>query len=429
MKPKVALVGRPNTGKSTLFNVIVEKQKSIVDDIPGVTRDRLVADVDYYGKNFQVIDTGGYEIGESELAIHIQEQIRIAVKEAEVVVFVVDAKDGLMSEDLEISKILRKFTKKIIVAVNKVDNQKIDYSDFYKAGFKLVFPVSAMHKIGIGDLLDEVTEDFGKTKNDEVKIVIPKICISGRPNTGKSTLMNGILGEKRVVTSSTPGTTRDSIEVLIEKKYGTFKLIDTAGLRRHSKMEGKLERFSITKSKAEIKQADLALLMIDASIGITQQDKRVAEIINSEGTGCVIVMNKNDLKKINEKEVYNQLKFLSYAPILSISAKYDKDFSKIFKHVNKVLEERKKKISTNSLNSFLKKALNYKSHPLMGTKEIKLKYMVQAHTSISGPKFVIFTNYPDLIAESYKRYLIRRLREEYGFLGNPIDINFKNKEA
>lgn len=425
--PKVAIIGRPNVGKSTLFNVIIEKQKSIVDDIPGVTRDRLIAEIDYYGKNFQVIDTGGYEDGVSEMAIHVQEQIRMAVKEADVLIFVVDGKTGLMTEDLEISKILRKSTKKTIVAVNKVDNQRIDYSDFYKAGFKLVFPISAMHKIGIGDFLDEVTSTFEKNIKEGLDPIIPKICISGRPNTGKSTLMNAILGEKRVVTSAKPGTTRDSIEVLIEKKYGTFKLIDTAGVRRHSKAEGKLELFSITRSKTEIKQADLALLMIDANEGVTQQDKRVAEIINSEGTACVILMNKSDLKKIKEKEIYNELKFLSYAPMLAISAKYDKDFSKIFKKVNLVLEERKKKISTNSLNAFLKKAVNYKTHPLMGTKEVKLKYMVQGHGS--GPKFIIFTNHPDLIADSYKRFLIRRLREEYGFIGNPIDIGFKNKDA
>jgi len=427
MIPKVALIGRPNTGKSTLFNIIAEKNKAIIYDIPGVTRDRLISKVDYYGKKFNLIDTGGFEDAKNEMGIHIQEQIKIALSQASIVLFVVDT--NITSDDLELAKLIRKANKETILVVNKCDSEKKNYFDFYKLGFNKVIPVSAIHRKGIGVLLDELTKNF-KKNNDDEEIKYPKITIAGRPNTGKSTLLNSLIKEKRAVTSDKPGTTRDAIEVELATKFGNYIFIDTAGVRRHSKTESGIEKFSINLARKEIKLSDITLLIIDGNEGVTSQDKRVAQLVNELGTACIILVNKKDIKKPSEKEIYNELIFLNHCPMLFISAKFDKDFNKIFKSINLVLKERYKKISTNSLNTFLKKVTNLKTPPMSGTRDVKLKYIVQAAKDDKGyPRFIIFSNYPDGVHSSYIKYLIRKLREEYGFIGNPIDLIFKAKGA
>ncbi len=432
---KVAIIGRPNTGKSTLFNRLIGRNKAVTDDLPGVTRDRLVSTVEHYGKYFEIIDTGGYEIGNDPILKHIVEQVHIAVEEADVILFIVDGKNGVNPIDREISSIIRKQEKKVILVVNKVDHEKREFSDFYSLGIDTLMPVSAEHALGIGELLDAVVEMGFKDSDPAVRdhrenmnSGFMKIAIAGRPNTGKSTLLNSIMGENRAITSDVPGTTRDVLDIPVKNKFGDFLLLDTAGIRKYAKTESKIESYSIMRSRKTIEFSDVAILVVDGTEGFTHQDKKVSEIIAKAGVGCLIVVNKRDKmeREFTAEEIHWQIPFLAYAPIMYMSAKYDKDFDKVFRQVKKIYEERIKKVSTGELNRFFKQVTNYKTPPLSGGKEVKLKYMVQAskeHAAV--PRFIVCGKRAKLTHSSYKKYLVGKLREEFGFVGNPVEIIFK----
>lgn len=432
---KIAIVGRPNTGKSTLFNRLIGRNKAVTDDLPGVTRDRLLSTIEHNGKFFDIIDTGGYDKNDKDPILkHIVEQVHIAVEESDLILFVVDGKNGMNPLDKEIAGILRKQGKDTILVINKVDHAKRNYSEFYSLGIQSVMPVSAEHALGIDDLLDAI---FEKKINDKTVVRdhrenmnsdFMKIAIAGRPNTGKSTLLNSIIGEERAITSDVPGTTRDVIDIPLKNKYGDFLLLDTAGIRRYARTESKIESYSIMRSRDTIEFSDIALLVIDGTEGFTHQDKKVSEIIAKAGVGCLIIVNKRDKmeREFTEQEVHWQIPFLSYAPIIYLSAKYDDNFDKIFKQIKKIYEGRTKKISTGDLNRCFKQITNFKTPPMASGKEVKLKYMVQAskdHASV--PRFIVCGVRAKLTHSSYKKYLIGKLREEFSFIGNPIELIFK----
>jgi GTPase len=433
---KLAIVGRPNTGKSSLFNRLAGKNKAVTDDVPGVTRDRLYVEADFYGKKVVLIDTGGYEFEGEEISKHIVRQIHMALDEADAVLFVVDGKEGLNPADKDVANILRKSEKPVVLVINKIDHDKLNYDEFHSIGIKDMIPVSSAHALGIGNLVDRVLEIMEEQKivrpssiSDETDLPI-KLAIAGRPNTGKSTMLNSMIGEQRAVTSDIPGTTRDVIDIELKNKFGDFIIMDTAGIRRHAKTSSKIEVYSIFRSKEVIKFSDVCLLMIDGVEGFTHQDKKVSQIISEAGVACVVVINKRDLmkKEFTKDELYSQIPYLDYAPVVYVSALFDKDFSKVFKTVSKVYAERKKNISTADLNRFLKSALNYKTPPLISGKEVKLKYIVQASKEKGGvPRFIIYGKNAKLTHSSYRRYLVAKLREEYGFIGNPVDIVFKEE--
>ncbi|MEI6093594.1 MAG: ribosome biogenesis GTPase Der [bacterium] len=432
---KIAIVGRPNTGKSTLFNRLIGRNKAVTDDLPGVTRDRLLSTIEHNGVFFDIIDTGGYEKNDKDPILkHIVEQVHIAVEESDLILFVVDGKNGINPIDREIASILRKKEKDTILVINKVDHAKREYSDFYSLGIESVMPVSAEHALGIDDLLDAI---FEKRKEDEATLrdhrnnmdsEYIKIAISGRPNTGKSTLLNSIIGEERAITSDAPGTTRDVIDIPLNNKYGDFLLLDTAGIRRYARTESKIESYSIMRSRSTIEFSDIALLVIDGTEGFTHQDKKVSEIIAKAGVGCLIIINKRDKmeREFTEQEIHWQIPFLSYAPILYLSAKYDDNFDKVFKQIKKIHEGRTKKISTGDLNRAFKQITTYKTPPMASGKEVKLKYMVQASKERACvPRFIVCGVRAKLTHSSYKKYLVAKLREEFGFVGNPIELIFK----
>jgi len=429
---KVAIVGRPNTGKSSLFNRIAGQNKAVTDDLPGVTRDRLFVEVNHYGQDFELVDTGGYEFGDGHIVQHIVEQIHIAIEEAELILFVVDGKDGLTSTDVEIANLLRKANRDIVLVVNKVDNEKLVYDEFHALGMKQLIPVSAAHSLGIGDLIDVMVEKAKASTTPKGKRIysenVIKIAIAGRPNTGKSTLLNAILGHKRVVTSPIPGTTRDVIDIPMSNEQGDFILLDTAGIRRHAKTGSRIEDYSILRSKKAIEDADVAFLVIDGEEGFTTQDKKVSELIADSGTACIIVVNKKDKmeKRFTDQDLQHEIPYLNYAPLLYISAVYDKNFSKLFKTACEVNSERHKKISTGELNKFFQNTVRYKTPPMASGKEVKLKYMVQAAKAQGGvPRFIVCGKNAKMVHASYKKYLISKIREAFGFKGNPIDMIFK----
>jgi len=429
---KIAIVGRPNTGKSSVFNCLIGKNKAVTDDLPGVTRDRLFATVDHYGHYFELIDTGGLEYSDGPIQKHIVEQIHIAIEESDFVLFVVDGKEGLHPADKDIAMILRKAKKDFILVVNKIDNDKREYSEFHKLGIKEIYPFSAAHALGFSELIDAIVTRIDKLKErssgSAPELNGIKLAICGRPNTGKSTLLNSILGETRAVTSEVPGTTRDVIDIQYTNRFGDFILMDTAGIRKHSKTESNIEIYSIMRSKKVIEFSDVALLVIDGTLGFTHQDKRVSQLIAEAGVGCLIVVNKRDLmeREFTDQEIQWQIPYLSYAPIVYISALCDKDFSKVFKKVKQINEERNKKLSTGELNKFFKDVVTYKTPPLAGGKDVKLKFMVQA-TKVSGgvPRFIVLGKRAKLTHESYRKYLIGRLRDAFGFEGNPVELIFK----
>lgn len=420
----VAIIGRPNTGKSSLFNCLIRKKKAVIDDLPGVTRDRLSALLTYNNKTFNLIDTGGYDPGDDLILRHILEQINIAINDADLLLFVVDVKAGILPFDYELSNIIRKSKKKTILVVNKVDNENIVYNDFYSLGFPLI-PISVAHKRGIGDLLDLVSENLPNERLTLDRDNRINIAISGRLNTGKSTLLNSIINDTRAVVNDKPGTTRDTIDVNFSNEFGDFTIVDTAGIRKKAKTESRIEFFSIMRAKKAIEKANLALLVIDGSIGITTQDKKVSEIIQELGVSCIVVVNKKDQMKKDFKDELYKINYLSYAPTIYISALYDRDYKKLFKLIKEVISERNKKISTGELNRFFQDLINYKTPPLSGNKEINLKYIVQANTYNGAVRFIIFTNYPKDVHKSYERFIINRIRGEYSFIGSPIEIVFK----
>ncbi|TDT68545.1 GTP-binding protein [Hypnocyclicus thermotrophus] len=435
MKPIVAIVGRPNVGKSTLFNRLIGDKISIVADTPGVTRDRLYRECEWTGKEFMLVDTGGLEPRNSDFIMeNIKKQAEVAMNEAHVIIFVVDGRAGITALDEEIATILRKKNKPIVLAVNKIDNyisQLEDTYEFYGLGFEKLVPVSAEHNTNLGDMLDAVVEDLEHINLPEEEEGL-KLAIIGKPNAGKSSLVNTLVGEERTIVSSLAGTTRDAIDTPLVFNNQNFVLIDTAGIRRKSKIEEDLEYYSVLRALKSIKRADLCVLMIDGVEGISEQDKRIAGVAHEEQKPIIICVNKWDAVDKSEinKKTYRQileshLPFLSYAPILFISAKNGEKVLDILTLSINIYEEYTKRITTGLLNTVLNEALILNPPPTRKGHAIKINFVTQISTA--PPKFVLFCNYPELLHFSYMRYLENKFREAFGFEGSPISFIVNKK--
>lgn len=428
-KPLVAIVGRPNVGKSSLFNKITGKRLSIVEDTPGVTRDRLYADAEWSGKNFTLIDTGGIEpAGKDIILANMREQANVAIDTADVIIFITDVRTGVTATDREIAAMLRKSSKPIVLCVNKVDsigNLPSEFYEFYNLGIGDPIAVSSVHGTGTGDLLDAVFEhiNFEEFENEPEDVI--KVALIGKPNVGKSSLTNYVLGENRVIVSDIPGTTRDAIDVSVENKFGKFCFIDTAGIRKKKKVDEIIERYSVLRSFAAVERADVCVIMLDANEGVTFQDTKIAGYANDKGKALVIAVNKWDItekttgtmEKI-KKDIYRDLAFMDFAPIVFISAKTGQRVDKLMMHIVETCAQNKRRVTTGMLNDFLNDAVTRVQPPSDKGKRLKIYYMTQASTC--PPTFIFFVNRADLFHFSYKRYLENRLREVFGFEGSPI---------
>lgn len=436
-KPVVAVVGRPNVGKSTLFNRLVGSRKAIVEDIPGVTRDRLYDSTDWAGREFIIIDTGGIRFDEGDVFTReIKLQAELAVEEADVIVLVVDAQEGVSHEDEQVADLLRKSKKPVVLAANKVENfdRQLDYYEFYSLGLGDPIPISAMHGRNINELLDAVVALFkpaSEYKEDDDAI---KIAIVGRPNVGKSSLVNALLGEERVIVSDVPGTTRDAIDTPFEYEGNKYILIDTAGIRKKSRIKEATERYSVIRTLKSVERADVVLTMLDASEGVIEQDKRIAGYVHEQGKANIIVVNKWDLiekdgQTMNrfDKDIRNELKFLSYCPILYISALTRKRIFKIMELVDFVAEQHNRRVKTAELNEVINEAMLLNPLPGGGGKKIKIYYATQVQTA--PPVFVFFANYPEKVHFSYLRYLENTLRTNFGFEGTPIRLMVRKRDT
>ncbi len=435
-KPVVAIVGRPNVGKSTFFNYIVGKRISIVEDTPGVTRDRIYADANWRGMDFTVIDTGGIEPESEDLIVsQMRNQADIAISMADVIVFVTDIKRGITNADNEIALMLRKSKKPIVLVCNKADNfgkTSDDIYEFYNLGLGDPHPVSSINALGIGDVLDAIYEELPKNDNEEDDSTVIKVALIGKPNVGKSSLVNKILGENRVIVSNIAGTTRDAIDSEFENSYGKYVFIDTAGIRRKSKVTENLERYSVMRTSLAIERSDVCIFMIDANEGVTEQDAKIAGEAHEAGKGIIIAVNKwDEYEKDNntvekyKKEIYNKLSYLSYAPIIFVSAKTGQRVEKLYELINTVASQNAMRVSTSVLNQVLNEAIAIVQPPTDKGKRLKIFYMTQASTK--PPTFVVFVNDKQLFHFSYERYLVNQLRKEFVLTGTPIRIIVREK--
>ena len=437
-KPIVAIVGRPNVGKSTFVNRLLGSRNSIVDDCPGVTRDRIYFDVEWQSKVFTVIDTGGIIPGdEDNIMVSIFNQAKIACEEADKIVFLVDGKDGVNPVDYDIANILRQSDKPVFLAVNKLDNPEsyMMVNDFYSLALGEPIGISALHGSGVGDLLDIITEDFERDDEDilEEENHIVRIAIVGRPNAGKSSIVNALLNENRVIVSDVSGTTRDSIDSLVRYKDKEYIIVDTAGIRKKSKVDYGIEKFAVDRAIRSIKDCDVALLVIDATGGISDQDKKIASIILEAGKGIIIAVNKWDLiedKKSNtinkfDRTLSNEIPFLEFAPKIYISAKTKQRLHNIYDQADFVYEQSVKRVSTGLLNKVVKELYALNPPTTIKGKRLKLLYATQA--GVQPPTFVLFANNVDLLKDHYKRYIENKLREAFGFFGTPIRISVRER--
>ena len=435
-KPMVAVVGRPNVGKSTFFNYIVGKRISIVEDTPGVTRDRVYAEANWRGKDFTVIDTGGIEFDSSnDILSQMKQQVDIAINMADVIVFMTDAKQGIMASDNEIALILKKSKKPVVLVCNKADNFGSDAPEiyeFYNLGLGEPHRVSAANAIGIGDVLDTIYELLPSKEKDLDEDSIVKVAIIGKPNVGKSSLVNKILGENRVIVSDVAGTTRDAIDSEFENEHGKYVFIDTAGVRRHCKIEEKIEKYSVLRTLLAIERADVCLLMIDANEGVTEQDTKIAGEAHEAGKGIIIVVNKWDIYEKQSgtlekytKEIYNKVPYLSYAPVLFISAKTGQRVDKLFDLINNVASQNAKRVSTSVLNQVLNEAIAVVQPPTDKGRRLRIYYMTQASTK--PPTFVVFVNDKKLFHFSYERYLVNQIRKEFDLTGTTVRMIVREK--
>lgn len=436
-KAILAIVGRPNVGKSTLFNTLAGEKISIVEDHPGVTRDRIYADVTWLNHSFSMIDTGGIEMDSKDKMLkHMREQADIAIDTADVILFLVDVRQGLVDADFKVADMLRKSGKPVILVVNKVDNfEKYmpDVYEFYNLGIGDPHPISAASKLGIGDMLDAVMELFDLEKIEEEEDDRPKIAIVGKPNAGKSSLINNLLGENRVIVSDVAGTTRDAIGTEIVYNGTEYVFIDTAGLRRKSKIKENIERYSIIRTVAAIERSDVVILMIDATEGVSEQDAKIAGIAHDRGRGLIIAVNKWDaIEKDNHtvkeytKKVRDILSFVPYAEIIFISALTGQRTKKIFDLLETVIENHAMRIQTGVLNEILMEAVALQQPPSDKGKRLKLFYMTQVSTK--PPTFVLFVNKKELMHFSYQRYIENRIRDTFGFMGTPIRIFIRERK-
>lgn len=437
-KPIVAIVGRPNVGKSTFVNRLVGARQSIVDDMPGVTRDRIYFDVEWQHKYFTVIDTGGIIPGdEDEIMLSIFDQVEIACDEADKIIFLVDGKDGVHPADEDIANILRKSNKQVFLVVNKIDSIHAApmTADFYSLAIGEPMAISALHGSGgVGDLLDLLTEDF-EAEDEVLTTDTIKIAIVGRPNAGKSSIINALLNEDRVIVSDVSGTTRDSIDSKIQYKEKDFILVDTAGIRKKAKVDWGVEKFAVDRAIRSIRESDIAVLIIDATEGISDQDKKISAIITEAGKGIIIAVNKWDLvenKQTNtmrdfEKKISKDIPFLEYAPKIYISAVTKQRLNQIFDKSIEVYEQCTKRVSTGLLNKIVNEAYAMNPPSTVKNKRLKILYTTQINTQ--PPTFVMFTNNGDLMKDHYRRYLEKKLREAFGFFGTPIRIALRERLA
>lgn len=432
--PTVAIVGRPNVGKSTIFNKLIGKKVSIIEDTPGVTRDRIYGTVYHNNYKFHLIDTGGIDVSDEDFNNEIIIQANIAIEEAEIIIFVIDGLEELNQNDYIIRDILMKSGKKVIVAVNKLDNTKREENiyNYYELGFETMLKVSGEHSLGLSELLDEITTDFKENYNEEEenddKI---KFCLIGRPNVGKSSLVNALLNEEKVIVSPIAGTTRDAIDTEFTYNKKEYVAIDTAGIRKSGKIFEKVEKYSVLRSMKAIERSNVCLLVINAEEGIIEHDKHIASYAIEEGKPIVIVVNKWDTAKDKNdissftKLVRNEFKFLSYAPVVFVSALTKKRIFTIMPEIDKVYENSRREIKTNILNDVIRDAVLLKAPPSYKGKRLKITFSQQ--TGTCPPKFTLFVNSDKLIHFSYERYLENKLRENFDFEGTPIKLEYRNK--
>lgn len=436
-KPVVAIVGRPNVGKSTLFNVLAGEMISIVKDTPGVTRDRIYADVSWLDQDFTLIDTGGIEPESSDIILsQMREQAQIAIDTADVIIFITDVRQGLVDADSKVADMLRRARKPVILAVNKVDNfDKFmpDVYEFYNLGIGDPNPVSASSRLGIGDLLDAVVSYFPEKTEEEEEDERPRVAIVGKPNVGKSSIINKLLGENRVIVSDIAGTTRDAIDTEIVHDGREYVFIDTAGLRRKSKIKEELERYSIIRTVTAVERVDVVLMVIDAVEGVTEQDAKIAGIAHERGKGVIIVVNKWDAIEKNDKtmreyegKIRNVLSYMPYAEIMYISAKTGQRIHKLFEMIDMVIENQSLRIATGVLNEIMTEAVAMQQPPSDKGKRLKLYYITQV--SVKPPTFVIFVNDKELMHFSYTRYLENKIREAFGFRGTSLKFFIRERK-
>lgn len=436
-KPVVAIVGRPNVGKSTLFNRLAGNRISIVESESGITRDRIYADIEWLEKSFILVDTGGIETDSDDLIIKkMRQQAQLAIEEADLLLFVVDGRSGITNLDQEIADYLRKTNKKILLLINKVDDfslvDEITWQ-FYSLGFEEIIPISAEHGKNVGDLLEKIVDNLPLLEDDELDNEALNIAIIGKPNVGKSSLVNYLAGYERVIVSDIPGTTRDAIDTLVEIKGVKYNLIDTAGMRRKARIKDSVEYYSVIRTIRAIDRADAVLMLIDATEGVTGQDKKIVGYAHDNGKAIVLAVNKWDLveKETNtmeeyKKEIYNELKFINYAPITFISALTGKRVPEALELLEYVIDQNSLRIKTGLLNEVLEEAFLLREPPGYRGKKLKLYYATQV--AIKPPTFLLFVNDPELMHFSYERYLENALRKAFGFIGTTIRINLKKRD-
>lgn len=436
-KPVVAIIGRPNVGKSTLFNRLVASRVAIVDGEPGVTRDRLYAEVEWKGRGFFLVDTGGLVFGEEEeVQALVRRQVEVAIREADLVLLVVDGRQGVMPVDQDIAMVLREHGKSCMLVVNKIDNPELEgrVAEFYELGLGDPFPVSAAHGRNIGDLLDAIVAAVPEVGAPEQEAMAIKVALLGRPNVGKSSLVNRLLGEERVVVDTRPGTTRDAVDTLLEREGKRYLLIDTAGLKRKARKSSSIEYYSMARSIRALKRCDVALLVLDAKEGVTSQDKRIAGRISDEGKAVVIVVNKWDLipkgadtARVYEEAIRSALYFIDYAPIVFVSALTGLRVCRILEVVEAVAAEGVRRVPTPALNRVIEDAALLSPPPAAGPRR-RSGIFYATQVGVKPPTFVLFADEPRVIPEHYDRYLERRLREAFGFAGNPVRIYWRRKK-
>lgn len=436
-KPIVAVVGRPNVGKSTLFNKLAGERISIVQDTPGVTRDRIYADVEWLSHKFTLIDTGGMEPGAEDIILkQILQQAEIAIETADVIIFVCDIKQGIIDDDMQVANILRRTKKPVVLAINKVDDMRrenLEIYEFFSLGIGEPIPISAGQMLGLGDLLDAVVQEFPNEDEEEQNDDEIKVAIIGKPNVGKSSLINKILGEDRLIVSDIPGTTRDAIDTRIEIDGQKYVFIDTAGMRRKSKIKEEIERFSIIRAVAAVERCDVAILVIDANEGITDQDTKIAGIAHERGRAAIVAVNKwdsieKDDKTMNKhlKDIGNELAYMPYAPRVFISAVTGQRIPKMLETIKTVHENHALRISTGMLNDVLIEATAMQQPPSDKGKQLKIYYVTQV--SVKPPTFVLFVNDRELMHFSYRRYIENQFREAFGFVGTPIHFIVRERK-